>query len=257
MKSTILSEKDHKLIEQTILKYGRIVQIADLMNIFSKEYSTASAHNRIHFLAKAGWFKRLKQGLYLVIDSLTARAQTDISLLQIANVFVQESYVSLAHALNYYQLFDQHSTTIVSVSATPSKRYFFDQPTFMYAKVKAAVYFGFTAQSVAGQRLRVAEAEKALLDYLYLDTSFLSASVVFETVRDHQHDLDLQKLQDYAQRFGITMTRKVGWLFDQVQLDSTTLYRSLRQNRSVAHFTPQANVFNAKWRIYYDDRISG
>lgn len=78
MKSTILTEKDHTLIEKTILTYGRIVRIYDLMNIFTKEYSEAAAHNRINFLAKAGWLKRVKRGVYLVIDSLTGRAQTDI-----------------------------------------------------------------------------------------------------------------------------------------------------------------------------------
>src|SRR3989339_308169 len=165
MKNTILSEKDHTLIENTLLKHGRIVRIADLMHVFTTEYSAASAHNRINFLAKIGWLKRIKQGLYLVIDSLTARSQTDVSLLAVANALVEDSYVSLAHALNHYQMFDQYSTTIVSISKKESKRYIFDNHTFKYVKVKQALYFGFTEKLVDGQQVRIAEAEKALLDY--------------------------------------------------------------------------------------------
>jgi len=42
MKTTILTEKDTKLIEQTILKNGRIVTVDDLMLFFRAEYSDLS-----------------------------------------------------------------------------------------------------------------------------------------------------------------------------------------------------------------------
>jgi len=108
MKNTILSEKDARLIEKAILKHGRILNIRDLMGIFQNEYSASSAHNRINLLSRVGWLRRLKRGSYLIIDSLTSRSQIDVSLVSIANVLMENSYVSCAHALNYYQLFDQY-----------------------------------------------------------------------------------------------------------------------------------------------------
>src|SRR3990167_10103886 len=255
MKNTILSEKDHKLIENTLLEHVRIVHISDLMAIFRQEYSDASAHNRISLLAKAGWLKRMKQGLYLVIDSLTARSQTDISLLSIANALVEDSYVSLSHALNYHQMFDQYGTTIVSVSKKQSKKYIIDDHTFKYAKVKADLYFGFTEIGIDGQKVHIAEAEKALLDYLYIDDSFSSASLVFEKLREHHQSLDLEKLQKYALSFGATVIRKVGFFLDQLQLDSTIVYQRVKHNRGFSRFTADSKLFNAKWRLYYDDRI--
>ena len=257
MKNTILSEKDHQLLENTFLAYGRIVGISALMTIFTQEYSEDAAHNRINFLAKAGWLKRIKRGLYLVIDSLTSRAQTDISMLSIANALVEDSYVSLAHALNHYQMFDQYSTTIVSMSKKESKRYLFDNHTFKYVKVKSDLYFGFTEIGIDGQKVRVAEAEKALLDYLYVDNSFSTASLVFEKLRDHHRYLDIYKLQKYSLVFGATIIRKIGFLLDQLQLDSILLHEHVKQNRSFARFTIDSKLFNAKWRIYYDDRIIG
>jgi len=257
MKNTILSEKDVKLIEKSILKYGRILTVNDLLTIFNEEYSRASAHNRINFLTHAGWLRRVKQGLYLVIDSLTARSQIDISLLSIANVLIKDSYISLSYALNYYQLFDQYGKVLVSVSSRENKRYIFDGYTFKFSKVKKDMYFGFTEKMENGKIIRIAEIEKAIIDYLYLDTSFGSASLVFEKIKDHHRDLNLDKLQDYAIRSGITIQRKIGFMLDQVNLDSNKLYQSVKSNRGFSRFTVDSKLFNAKWRLYYDDRIIG
>jgi len=154
-------------------------------------------------------------------------------------------------------MFDQYSTIIVSVSKKESKKYIFDNHTFKYAKVKASFYFGFKEIRIDGQAVHIAEAEKALLDYLYLDTSFSSASLVFEKLRDHHQYLDLKKLQEYTLLCGITVTRKIGFLLDQLQLDSKLLHESVKQNRGASRFTADSQLFNAKWRIYYDDRIIG
>ena len=257
MKNTILSEKDAQLIEKIILQYGRIVNIKSLMSVFQEEYSKASAHNRINMLANAGWFRRMKRGLYLVIDSLSARSGIDISLLSIANVLVNDSYVSLSHALNYYQLFDQYSTTAVSVSLRESRKYLLDDFIFKYSKVKKELYFGFTEKIINGKKVRLAEVEKALIDYLYLDKSFASASLIFEKLRDHYQEIDLRKLQEYGARCGLTIARKIGFMLDQLGLDSGILHKALQKNRGISHFTANSKVFNAKWRLYYDDRIIG
>ena len=255
MKSTILSEKDSKLIEKAILQYGRILNIRDLMSIFQEDYSKASAHNRINLLVRSGWLRRIKQGLYLIIDSLTARSGIDVSLLIIANALVKNSYVSLAHALNYYQLFDQYSTTIASITTNGSKKYLFDSYTFKYSKIKQAMYFGFVEKIVNGKKVRLAEAEKALIDYLYLDKSFGSASLVFEKLKENHQDLNINKLQEYAVRSGFTVARKIGFMLDQLNLDSVILHQAVQSNRSFSRFTAGSKTFNAKWRLYYDDRI--
>ena len=255
MKSTILSEKDAQLIEKSILQYGRILTIHNLMGIFQGEYSSASAHNRISLLARSGWLRRLKQGLYLIIDSLTARSQVDVSLLSIANALVEDSYVSLSHALNQYQLFDQYSSTVVSITTREQKKHRVDQYTFQYSKVKKDMYFGHTEKLINGKTVRLAEAEKALIDYLYLDNSFGSASLVFEKLRDHHQSLSIDTLQTYALRSGITVQRKVGFLLDALQLDSTKAYQGVNNNRGTSRFTKESKIFNAKWRLYYHHPI--
>lgn len=257
MENTILSEKDTQLIEKTIVKYGRMVNITDLMSIFQEQYSSASAHNRIQILSRNGWLRRLKRGLYLIIDSLTSRSQIDVSLLRIANTFIEDSYVSGAHALNYYQLFDQYSSTVLSITIEDGKKYLVDGYIFKYSKVKKTLYFGFTEKIIDGKKIRIAEVEKVLIDYFYLDKSFQSASLVFEKLQEHHHELDLLKLQQYAKRCGLTMARKIGFLLDELKLDAGLLHGFVKKNRGFSRFTADSKIFNAKWRLYYDDRIIG
>lgn len=255
MKSTILTKKDAKLIEKAILRYGRILSTQELLSIFKEEYSQGSAYKRINLLAQAGWFRRIKRGLYLVIDNLTARSQIDISLSRVANALVNESYVSLSHALSSYQMFDQSGQTVVSITWQEGKRYKVDNYAFRFSHVKKNMYFGFREKLEQGKIVRIAEAEKALIDYLYLDKSFVSASLVFEKLRDYHQELDLEKLQTYAARANITIQREIGFMLDQLDLDSSLLYRKLKGNRGTSRFTTEAKLFSAKWRLYYDDRI--
>lgn len=257
MKSTILSEKDAKLIEKAIIQYGRILSVHNLTTIFKELYTDASAHNRINQLASAGWLRRIKQGLYLIVDSLSARSQNDISLYVIANSLINESYVSLSHALNHYQMFDQYDKTITSITIKNSKKYNFDNHTYNFSKIKKDLYFGFIEKRENGKIIKIAEAEKAFIDYLYLDTSFGSASLVFEKIKDHYSELDLNKLQAYAMRFGLTMLRKVGFILDTLNLNSEQAFNALKNKRGSSHFTANSKSFNAKWRLYYDDRIIG
>lgn len=255
MKTTILTEKDTTLIGQVILKYGRIVTIEALMSIFKAEYSELAAHNRIQKLTKSGWLKRIKRGLYLVIENLSSRFQNDNSLMLISNFLNKDSYISLSYALNYYHMFDQYSKTIIAITTTDSKKYNFDDYVFKFTKVKENMYFGFSQKLEAGKLVKIADVEKALIDYLYLDKSFTSASIVFEKLKDYQQNLDLDKLQEYAMRSDITIKRKVGFLLDQLGVNTKKLYQELAKNKGLSRFTKESKTFNAKWRIYYDNRI--
>lgn len=257
MKNTLLSNKDSSLIEQTILQYGRIVSSTDLIDIFSKEYSIQAAFNRIYKLVETGWLKRVKRGLFLVNESISSRFQNDQSLLLISNALNPDSYISLSYALNYYQMFDQHSKTVVAITTKESKKYFFDGYLFKFARVKESMFFGFSIKMENGRMVKIADAEKALLDSLYLDNSFTSSSLVFEKLKDFRESLDIEKFQDYAKKVDITTMRKCGFFLDQLGVDTTNLHCELKTNKGFSKFTKESSKFNAKWRIYYDDRITG
>ena len=257
MRDTILTEKDNKLLEELIVKRGKVVSIDNIMDIFGPYYSEVAAHNRVHRLTKLGWLKRLKRGLYLVIENLSSRFQTDLSLVLISNALNETSYVSLSYALNYYQMFDQYTNTIVAITNKETKEYSLDDFTFKFAKVKESMFFGFSEKIVAGKSAKIADAEKALIDYLYLDKTFSSANLVFEKLREHNDILNINLLQEYVLKTDISLQRKFGFLLDQLNMDSVNIYQNVKGHKGLARFTRESKNFNAKWRVYYDDRIIG
>lgn len=255
MKNTILSKNDAIIIEKIIIQFGRIVSIDNLMKVFKEEYSESSAHNRIQTLFEAGWLVRIKRGLYLIIENLTSRSVSDISLLVIAQSINKDSYITLDSALNYYQMFDQYSKTVAAVNYKSSKLYKFEKQEFRFAKVSKKYYFGFIQIRYDGKLINMATKEKALLDYLYLDKSFYAANLVFEKIKNYQHEIDFEKLQNYALKSGISMQRKIGLLLDQINIDSSKLLESVKMHQGFSRFTKESKIFNSKWRLYYDDRI--
>ncbi|OGI16406.1 MAG: hypothetical protein A3J63_01840 [Candidatus Moranbacteria bacterium RIFCSPHIGHO2_02_FULL_40_12b] len=255
MKNTILSEKDAKIIEKVILKYGRIVAINDLMKVFTGDYNKTSAHNRIQTLSRAGWFLRVKRGYYLIVESLTSRSVSDMSLLVISQALNKNSYISLDSALNYYQMFDQYSKNVIAINYSFSKKYIFQENVFKFIKVAKKYYFGFAQVRQDGKIINMAIKEKALIDYLYLDNSFYSASLVYEKIKEHKKEIDFSRLREYASKYGISIQRKIGLLLDQIGINADELLLNSKTHKGYSRFTKESKIFNAKWRIYYDDRI--
>jgi len=225
------------------------------MKIFKGEYNEASAHNRIQVLYKAGWFLRIKKGLYLIIASLTSRSISDMSLLIIAQAINKDSYISLNSALNYYQMFDQYTKAVVSINYKFSRKYKFENHEFHFVKIARKYFFGFAQVRQDGKLINIATKEKALIDYLYLEKSFYTASLVFEKIRDHKNEIDFDKLQEYAFKYGVSIQRKAGFFLDQINVDSSKLLEKTKLRKGFSKFTKESKTFNAKWRLYYDDRI--
>lgn len=254
-KKTILSEKDSELIEETILKFGSIVSSKDLLSVFEKKYSKASAHNRIQRLHKLGWFLRIKKGMYLIVDSISSRFISDKSLFLIANAIKEDSYISMHSALNYHQMFDQYSNSVAVVNCDISKKYNFANSVIRFIKVSKKYYFGFSEIRYEGKILKMASKEKALIDFLYLDSSFYSISLVYEKIKNHENIIDFKSLQLMASKFGISLQRKLGFLLDQAGIDSDYLFEIVKGQKDFSKLTGDSKIFNAKWRLYYDDRL--
>jgi predicted transcriptional regulator of viral defense system len=255
MKNTILSEKDSKIIEKILLRAGKIASTKDLMKVFMAEYTHSSAQNRIQKLAKAGWFLRIKKGFYMIIETLTSRSISDMSLIAISQALNNDSYISLDSALNYYGMFDQYSKSIVAINLKTSKCYKFQNNNYKFVKISKKYYFGFTQVRVDGKMINMATKEKALLDYLYLDNGFYSASLVFEKFKIYKDYIDFIKLQEYALKFGISIQRKIGLLLDELNINTDKLFTNSKIRLGSSRFTKESKKFNAKWRLYYDNRI--
>ncbi len=255
-RNTILSQSDLALLEDTLLQFGRLVTFEQLASLFATTDTRDAMSRKITLLVKKGWLLRLKKGLYLVLTDISTLGTNDLSEYVLAQALHKDSYVSFENALQYHGLFDQMLSTVSSVTTTYVRKHTVQQTTYIFSRVKPNLYFGFTEEVIGSYRVSIAEKEKALLDMLYFKTSAYTVSIVIEKLREYTHRFDSEKLQQYAQHYGIGMVRTVGFLLDQVHLDTTQLLTHAKQQpNSYSKLTKQSSQFNAKWRLYYDPHL--
>ena len=125
-------------------------------------------------------------------------------LLWTANRIYHPSYVSMETALSYYGLIPEAVYTITAVSTLKTKS--FDTPlgTFSYRHVKPALFFGYRILDWKGFPIKMAEPEKVILDYLYLNPQ-LNRKEDWQGLRLHQESLheliNVPRLEEYLTLF--------------------------------------------------------
>jgi len=159
--------------------------------------------NQISIWKKQGLIIPLKKGLYILNQH---DRKINPSREFIANQLVFPSYISLESALSFYGLIPEKVFQVTSI--TSKKTIVFENPfgRFMYRNLNERLFFGFTSLRDENYlQILVAEREKALLDFLYLnlskinsgDPSFLEESYRFENL----NELDSSLLLNYSKQF--------------------------------------------------------
>lgn len=121
---------------------------------------------QLHQWTKSGNLVSLKQGLYMF-------AGTKPSTPELARNLYSPCYFSLEYALNFYGIMPEAVFQYTLVSTKTTRRFETAFGTFIYQKIKKEAFTGFDPATL------VAEKEKALVDYFYLNSGKLEASDSF------------------------------------------------------------------------------
>jgi len=149
---------------------------------------------------KKGYIVRIAKGLYVFSDA----HRDEFLLSSIANRLVVPSAISLEAALAHYGFIPEGVYSLTSV--TPRRTAMIKTPfgTFIYRKVMPALMFGLRAEGEGALRHRIAEPEKAVLDYFYLNPQLKTAED-FEGLRFNAEVflrlVDSEKLERYLALF--------------------------------------------------------
>lgn len=150
---------------------------------------------------KKGYIKKITKGYYIFADLEV----NESALFVIANTIYQPSYISLEMALSYYGLIPE--SVYVITSATSRKRYTFRSPLaqFSYRQFKPRLMFGYRLAAYKNQNFKIAEIEKAILDYFYANPK-IKTKGEFEELRINKETFkekaDIGKLNKYLAQFG-------------------------------------------------------
>lgn len=121
-------------------------------------------------------------------------------LFLIANRIYSPSYISFESALSHYGFIPEGVYAVHSATSLKTQSFSTSLSHFFYRHIKPQLMFGIRLVKSGNQQVRMAEPEKALLDYLYLNAS-LNSPLDFESMRLNrsqcEEQLDDQKLSKY------------------------------------------------------------
>lgn len=108
---------------------------------------------------------RLKKGLYIFADR-----QSDLEQFEIANILYQPSYISLESALFFYNFIPDVIMSTTSITTKTTRNFSNQFGHFIYQNLRPNLYFGYNVLPTKYGKILIAEPEKAILDYLYLNS---------------------------------------------------------------------------------------
>jgi len=163
-----------------------------------KQFSNFDTRRLVEWQAK-GYILKIINGWYL----FTEVTKDDNLINRVSNCLHQPSYISLESAFAFYNLIPEAVFTCQSVTTNKTQMYHTSIGDFVYRSVKQSLYFGYSIFREGMFPVCMAEKEKALLDYFYLNTHF-NKIVDFEELRfniDELANLDWGKMNIYLEIF--------------------------------------------------------
>jgi predicted transcriptional regulator of viral defense system len=147
-----------------------------------------------------GYIKMVRRGHYVFAD-LTINEE---NLFLIANKIYSPSYISMEMALSYYNLIPEAVYGITSVSTRKTNDFRTELGEFSYRHIKPALMFGYKLISHKDYNIKVAEMEKAILDFFYINPH-LEKENDFAGLRFNSDEFDAQadknKIKNYLAAF--------------------------------------------------------
>ena len=134
---------------------------------------------QLNYWHNQGYIKPLAGGYYILAD----RTVDEMVLFMMANKIYEPSYISLESALAYYEIIPETVLGVTSISSRKTKQYESAWGVFNYRSVKPQYIIGYQMiGNTPGYKFKIACLEKALLDYLHLNTEIHSLAD-FEELR--------------------------------------------------------------------------
>ena len=114
MKQAVLNRTQLDVLENALIRHGNIVTFADLAPLIPAQ-AAANKRQFVKQMADTGWLVRIKRGLYQIAE-LSTLGMLTLSRYTVAQLLVEESYVSFETALQYHGMYDQLPGAVVSVA---------------------------------------------------------------------------------------------------------------------------------------------
>lgn len=165
-----------------------VFSVKDIKRLFSEE-SPEAIKAQVHQWKGKGWIKVLRRGIYQV-------AYPEVKVvpdLFVANRLYEPSYVSMETVLSMYSIIPEVAMGVTSITTKPTRRF----SSFVYHTVRPRAFIGYRLLKDHGFEIKIAEPEKALVDYIYFKLR-KKEEISERLEREALKQLNRKKMEKYA-----------------------------------------------------------
>ena len=131
--------------------------------------NSRTMHNQIHNWQKKNMLVKLRNGLYL-LQKTDRKIEPSNQFL--AGQLYTPSYISMEYALSYYGIIPEQTITLTSITTKKTAKFENTIGAFTYQTIAPHAFKGFkTVKDESGLTFFIAEPEKAVIDFIYLNLS--------------------------------------------------------------------------------------
>jgi hypothetical protein len=124
----------------------------------------------------------------------------------LVNILRPRSYISLESVLVERGIITQNPAVLICVTPGYPQTFSNKSVTIVYRKISSALYWGYEARATRYNKFLIAEPEKALLDWVYLNRQEGLPTPLDEL---HLQFLNPLKLREYALKFPRTVNETI------------------------------------------------
>ena len=165
-----------------------------------KKVDEAFYRARLNDWQDKGYVKKIRRGYYMFTDQ-----DLDESVLfYVANKIYSPSYISFEMALSNYGLIPESVYGITSATANKTNRFKTQIGEFIYSHIKPELMFGYELIEFNKVLYKMAEIEKAILDFFYINTRIKTDADFFElriNKQEFKFKVNSEKLIKYLDVF--------------------------------------------------------
>lgn len=147
-----------------------------------------------------GYIENIISGFY----TFSGQKHDEKHLFFMANQIYKPSYISLETALSYYNFIPEAVFAVMSVSTKKTKSFPTRFGKMIYRHIHPGYFFGYELVEFDNLRFKIATPEKAVLDFLYLNTHLEKKEDMKElrfNAREVGEKVAQEKFREFLSRF--------------------------------------------------------
>lgn len=190
-----LSKKESILLSRLSGEGKKIIEVVDVKNALDVSYGNAK--KIASDLNKKGWLNRLERGRYVIVplEAGENSVYTEHEFL-IASELVSPYYIGFVSALNFHGLTEQTPMAVFGATTKRTRNRTIHDIPYYFVTLNEEKFFGFKEYAVGGEKIKISDPEKTLIDCL--DHSEYSGGIREVAGGLREESLEIEKLVEYA-----------------------------------------------------------